>query len=616
MLLQRLVGRIPDSAAGEPEFLRDRAIRWQLALTADGELASAQLIDLADPSDRARKNGAVHSVPHITRSVNVAPCVGADDIQYVLGWCDENSKPDRVARCHIAFVQIIRKWADTAPSDTAARAIASFYASGEAATVTQPERWASKQLVMISVDGQPVTELPSLRRFWAGEVERRTTSGRGGEGRQGLCLVCARQGALVNTLPQQIPGRLVPLAGGDQSLVSGNERIHTYDFTTGLSNAPICLGCGTRAVTSLQEVLSDPGSHLTYGDSRLGWWMLGPGSFDLAGTLAVDDPESVRSLVERVRRSGTWPEGPDRPSLDAGRFCAVTVSGTKARLVIRDWIDMPLAGLEANVAAWFADHALHSGTAGRGPYYPLWRLVLSAGRWIPDQDRPGGKYADFTARNSARPPDTGRHLLHAALLRAPLPSSALANLVTRVRADRHVDDLRAALLRLILTRTPNQHREVPMAGLNPDNHDPAYLGGRIFAVLEEIQHSSGTDPARKNENGEPARQVNTSFTDRYFAGAVANPRIALIQGQQLAQAWLKKLARTRPGTASVLRQQLTDLFDCFEASAGLPGQAGLDRQAAFILGYHQQRADSRRRASARKAAASSEPQAPPEGNQA
>lgn len=161
-----------------------------------------------------------------------------------------------------------------------------------------------------------------------------------------------------------------------------------------------------------------------------------------------------------------------------------------------------------------------------------------------------------------------------------------------------------------------------MAGLDPNNRDPAYLAGRIFAVLEQIQQRSSA-PDQANKNADPAgtpvntsRQVNASFTDRYFGGAVANPRIALIQGQQLAQAWLKKLNRTRPGAVSTLRQQLTDLFDCFEATAGLPGQADLARQAAFILGYHQQRAEFRRRALAAKPAAASALQPAPEGNPA
>ena len=365
----------------------------------------------------------------------------------------------------------------------------------------------SKQVVLISVDGQPVTELLSLRRFWAAEVERRKAGGPDGSTRCGLCLVCGREGTLLNTLPQKVPRPLVPLARNDASLVSGNERIHTYDFSTGLSNAPICVACGTRAVTSLQECCRTRAATCpTVTAGSAGGCSAATRSTSRA-PLRSSDPESVRSLVERVRRSGTWSEGADRPVLDTDRFCAVTVRGSVARIMVRDWIDMPLEQLEANVAAWFADHAMDSSSPDRGPYYPLWLLVLSAGRWIPDRDRPGGRYADLDARNPGRPPDTGRQLLRAALLRAPLPSSVLAHLLTRIRADRHVDAPRAALLRLILTRTPNQHTEVPMAGLDPDNHDPAYLAGRIFAVLEQIQQrSSGPGQAKKNA-GEPRRTL-------------------------------------------------------------------------------------------------------------
>jgi CRISPR-associated protein Csd1 len=112
MLLQRLVDRTQPGEAGEPEFFRDRPVRWQLALTADGDLASAQLTDLAEPSDQTRKNGTVYPVPHTTRTVGVAPCIGADDIQYVLGWCDDKSKPARVKQCHASFISITNAWMD------------------------------------------------------------------------------------------------------------------------------------------------------------------------------------------------------------------------------------------------------------------------------------------------------------------------------------------------------------------------------------------------------------------------------------------------------------------------------------------------------------------------
>ena len=274
MLLQRLIERPRAEHAAGPRFYRDRAVRWQLALTSGGDLASVTLIDLADPSDKTRKNGTVLPVPHTTRAAGVAPCAGADDLQYVLGWCDDNSKPDRVQQCHASFAGLVKKWATAFPEDGAAAAVAAFYTAGKDTAVARPQTWASKQLVLLTVGGQPVTELPSLQQFWASEVERRKTSGPGGA-RRGVCLVCAEEATLLNTLPQLVPRRLIPLAGNDASLVSGNERIHTYDFTTGLSTVPICISCGTGAVTSLKEVLSAPKSHLSYGDSTLGWWVTG-----------------------------------------------------------------------------------------------------------------------------------------------------------------------------------------------------------------------------------------------------------------------------------------------------------------------------------------------------
>jgi CRISPR-associated protein Csd1 len=127
-----------------------------------------------------------------------------------------------------------------------------------------------------------------------------------------------------------------------------------------------------------------------------------------------------------------------------------------------------------------------------------------------------------------------------------------------------------------------------MPVLDPANRDPAYLAGRVFATLESIQYHVSRD-----------NQPNTTFADRFFAGAVANPRVALIQGRQLAAAWLKKIRQSAPGTAVALDKRLTELIDLFEASDGLPGQIDLQRQAAFLLGYHHQRADDFRQARAR-----------------
>jgi len=182
MLLQRLVAMHPERDSDGPAHYRDRPMRWQLALRRDGTPASGALTDLADPTDSTRRFGTSFPVPYTTRTSGVAACLGADDIQYVLGWCDPDSKPNRVAACHTAFIDLVQAWAKHAPEDPAATALVTFYDADHAAGLTRPEEWTSKQSVLITIDGVPVTQSPSLERFWAAEVERRKAGGGPGNG--------------------------------------------------------------------------------------------------------------------------------------------------------------------------------------------------------------------------------------------------------------------------------------------------------------------------------------------------------------------------------------------------------------------------------------------------
>jgi CRISPR-associated protein Csd1 len=81
-----------------------------------------------------------------------------------------------------------------------------------------------------------------------------------------------------------------------------------------------------------------------------------------------------------------------------------------------------------------------------------------------------------------------------------------------------------------------------------------------------------------------------TFTDRYFARAVTSPMVALVAGRRDARAWLKRLCRDRPHWAAAYERRLDDLFNRLAEAGGMPLGAVLTQQAAFILGYHQQRA--------------------------
>lgn len=612
MLLQQLVayrvaGAEADQAADRP-YSRLRAVRWELNLDTGGHLLG--IVDLADASSPRTKAGQPQVVPNAGRTSGLAPCLGVDDVQYVLGWADTTSTPGRVAHAHATFVALCQRWAHEYPHEPAAQALAGFYqAGGLPDPPTDLGRWSSKDLVVVVVDGRPVTDLDCLWDLWATVVAERksgTTAGR--SARRGLCLVCGSHGILLDRLPQALPQALVPGAERDTAVVSANKRIHTYDFTEGLAASPICTDCGQAAVANLAAVLADRAHTFTYAGqrTRLAWWITG-GADDHTIALLDDNPTAIADYLHAVA-TGMRP----RP-LGTHTFCSVTVSGNVSRLVVHDWLEMPLPEAEQHVQDWFNDHQITRRWSEGLIAFPVWWLVLCAGRWQPDDSAAGGHYIKLGAKAADRPDDLAAQLLHAALHAAPLPPRVAAHIVRRIRTDSHVDQARAALLRAALTRHPHRTGQGPTAVLDESQDHPAYLYGRLFAVLEALQH--GAYPKDQ--------QPGTSFFHRYFAGAVANPRIALTQGMQMYPAWLKKLdAAARPDNASTpadaerarraataYRARLRALHERLTSPAR-PLTSSID-QSWFVLGYFHQQAHDQR--AARAAGASAEPDIDPSG---
>ena len=115
-----------------------------------------------------------------------------------------------------------------------------------------------------------------------------------------------------------------------------------------------------------------------------------------------------------------------------------------------------------------------------------------------------------------------------------------------------------------------------MTQLEPQNHNPAYLCGRLLAVLESIQQSA-------------IPGVNATITDRFFGTASSAPASVfghLIRG---AMAHLGKLRKEKPGTYEALRRRLAEVQEPLKT---FPKILTLEQQGLFGLGYfHQQAAD-------------------------
>ena len=114
-----------------------------------------------------------------------------------------------------------------------------------------------------------------------------------------------------------------------------------------------------------------------------------------------------------------------------------------------------------------------------------------------------------------------------------------------------------------------------MSQLNPNRPDPAYLCGRLLAVLEEIQEKAADG------------KINTTIVDRYYGTASTAPATVFGRLIHLSQHHLGKLRSTKWGNKKY-QKKLSEVLGGLDE---FPTTLSLPKQGLFALGYYHERAD-------------------------
>ena len=122
-----------------------------------------------------------------------------------------------------------------------------------------------------------------------------------------------------------------------------------------------------------------------------------------------------------------------------------------------------------------------------------------------------------------------------------------------------------------------------MVQLDLDYPNPAYLCGRLLAVLEEAQRAA-------------IRDINTTVADRFYGTASTAP--ASVFGRLLkgVKPHLAKLQRDNPGAHYAIQGRLEEILSRLTAEQAFPRTLNLEQQGLFSLGYYHQRAHDRAQA--------------------
>jgi CRISPR-associated protein Csd1 len=273
--------------------------------------------------------------------------------------------------------------------------------------------------------------------------------------------------------------------------------------------------------------------------------------------------EKVNLFYEAVRNG----QEPLQALRDKGseRFCILSLAApAKARLSVRYFTKGSVADLSDNLAQHLRDIGIDRqflpGHPKRkpDPLYPDLRLILRQ-----------------TAREySEIPPLLGAALLRAVLDKTvPYPDALGQAVLRRCSVEHNVNYPKAAILKGWLIRSHLNNSPRLTMSLDTTRKDPAYLYGRMFAVMEQTQAIA-------------LGNINASIADRFYSSASSTPGVVFPRLESMFRDHLKKANARYPGMATTRLNLMSEINDKLTDPQNT---LNLHERALFAIGYYHQR---------------------------
>ncbi len=528
------------------------------------------------------------------RTSGVTPLLLADKANYSLG-VEKNQLSQELTSKHESFIRLLEElilWnADENDSSFKSHISLLVYFLKNRQIRGDLSKIKSDDVVtFVSMEGLLFLRHPLAHSFWRKKLQQLTYT-RDGKypERRGVCSICNRVQNLVRVFPLQ-----VKLQGTVAPLHSFNKAAFPSFVSSGSSykkaHIGICFDCAeiaSRAFNFLSQS-SNYQKVLLYGDKSDAltnqialYWVKAPAPLE-AGEQVLDATNLSEMLAQILRDDAprespakTAPRAtlaqmesllrlPWRPReaalrLDDYGFYLAVLSPNVGRIALREWIDTSLEGLKEYMARFLEATRIVS----------LWG----------DDPKPHS-IAQLLQALESHNPNHLRGLLRTAYA-GHLPPPGLKQVAVPVlRNARVLNDPKEswrhqALVALIkLTMFYGSKEAKSMEKLNPHRKHPAYLSGRLLAVLEEAQKRS------------QGYNINRTLVEKFYGAASTAP--AATFGMLIRTAAVSHLQK-----AGSLNPLVEDIVASIDEAGGFPKTLSLEEQAEFALGFYHQRADFR-----------------------
>ncbi len=414
----------------------------------------------------------------------------------------------------------------------------------------------------------------------------------GNDSISGQCLVTGEIAPVARLHPSIKGIRGASAFGG--SLVSFNEYAYeSFGKTQGM-NSPVSEKTASAYGTALNYLLSSSNENKKFyiGDTTVVYWAESEKKEYAKAFLGLCEPEEVeipvdeeakpardkkaekklKKVAEKVRRvqaldvkkllKGLEDENP--------RFYVLGLAPNAARVSVRFFHSNPFDKVVEKIMKHYKDLEIIKEFEDQHTYLTIQDIL---------DETVSPKSSD---KNAA--PLLAGSVFRAILENTPYPAALYNAIINRVRADqderfsKKINYARAAILKAYLLRKyrnqpKNPIQEVLVMSLNEQATIPAYLLGRLFAVLEKVQQEAIGD-------------VNASIKDRYFTSACASPASVFPILLRLSQHHISKVG------AYYHDKRIEDILNKLDIENNpIPSRLSLDEQGVFMIGYYHQRKD-------------------------
>ena len=443
--------------------------------------------------------------------------------------------------------------------------------------------------VVFKLEGSPkfVHEAPEIRRAWERYREN------SGNKTTGQCLVTGEVAPIARLHPA-----LKGLKGANTSgatLVGFNASAYeSYNRTKGQGlNSPTSEVAAFKYATTLNYLLSreSESPKFTMGDTTVVYWaesknkgftdlfctLWDPEWTDVETVASKRDPATARLLKDvasKIRSGAPVDVDGILAELDANpRFYVLGLAPNAARVSVRFFYRDLFKKVIERIMAHYKDLEIIREFDNEPLYLSVRSLI--------------DETVSQKSRDKEPSPLMTGSLMRAILNNTPYPAALYNGVINRIRADqddqkyriRKINYARAAIIKAYLTRkyrnsNQSQIQEVLRMALNEQSTNPAYLLGRLFAVLEKAQQDAAA----------PAK-LNATIKDRYFTSACASPASVFPVLLRLAQHHISKAEYGYINDRRI--QEILNLLDIDQNP--IPSHLSLDEQGVFVLGYYHQR---------------------------